>query len=249
MGAIVHMPQALLFDVDGTLADTEGDGHRPAFNATFAAHGLPWHWDRERYRHLLAEVPGGRERIVYELRRNPPTTPLPEPLETFAETLHQEKNQRYAEIVRSGAIRPRMGILRLIAEAHAAGTALAIVTTSARRNVTALLEHAFPPALQGVFTVMVCGEDVAAKKPDPEAYRLALEQLGLPAAACLAVEDSVNGLRSARAAGLATLVTRNEWSAGDDFSGALAVVDHLDERGDGHPVTLEWLAAALAATS
>lgn len=239
------MPQALLFDVDGTLADTEGDGHLPAFNQTFAAHNLDWRWSRSEYRHLLATVPGGRERILAELHSNPPAEHGGTSLEEYARQLHEEKGKRYAVILRSGAIQPRPGVTRLIEQAYAAGSALAITTTSARESVEALFEHVLPPHLRAYFSFLICGEDVTAKKPDPQVYQMALARLGLSPEHCIALEDSAYGLAAAHAAGLPTLITTTDWTKGDDFSTAWRVIEHLDDRGDGEPVTLEWLQGAV----
>lgn len=133
---------------------------------------------------------------------------------------------------------------RLIEEAYSSGTTLAIVTTSARESVEALFEYVLPAKQRHYFSLLICGEDVSAKKPDPEAYQLAVERLCLPPDNCLALEDSVNGLAAANKAGIPTLITYNEWTKDDDFSDAWRVVESLDNRGDGEPVTLAWLTDA-----
>ncbi|BAU57464.1 hypothetical protein HH1059_07740 [Halorhodospira halochloris] len=242
--SILHNPQALLFDVDGTLADTEGQGHLPAFNKTFAAHNLPWRWSKDEYRRLLTAVPGGRERILEQLKRTPPPEHCNQTLAEYAQQLHREKGHHYTDILRSGAIKPRPGVTRLIEEAYSSGTTLAIVTTSARESVEALFEYVLPAKQRHYFSLLICGEDVSAKKPDPEAYQLAVERLCLPPDNCLALEDSVNGLAAANKAGIPTLITYNEWTKDDDFSDAWRVVESLDNRGDGEPVTLAWLTDA-----
>jgi HAD superfamily hydrolase (TIGR01509 family) len=177
--------RALLWDVDGTLAETERDGHRIAFNRAFAEHGLAWVWDPSTYLDLLA-VSGGRERLRWFLcqrqRQDPP--------ETLLEALQQSKQRHYRQLVEQGELVLRPGVRRLITAAAAAGLVQAIVTTSGRSAVEALLASQLPD-LEGMLAVRVCGEDVAAKKPDPEAYRLALRRLGLPAAQAVAIEDSV----------------------------------------------------------
>ncbi len=233
--------RALIFDVDGTLAETE-EGHREAFNAVFADYGLPWVWDRELYRELL-RVTGGKERILHYARTRDP--------ERLAETaarmaaVHEAKNARYAQWVRAsgGALRP--GVRRLIEEARASGLRLAIATTTSRANVEALLGAAFGGNV--VFDVMVCGEDVHRKKPDPEVYAVALRRLELPAEACLAFEDSRNGLLAARAAGLRTVLTPSAYSAGEDVSEAWVVARDLDHSADGASLTIEGIAALWAA--
>ncbi len=232
---------ALLFDVDGTLAETE-EGHRAAFNAVFAAGGLPWNWTQAHYRDLL-RVTGGKERMLSHARLHDP--------ERFAEVearvgeLHQAKNARYAQWVAAngGALRP--GVRRLIGEAKAAWLRLAIVTTTSRANIDALLAAAFGGA--NPFDVMICGEDVSRKKPDPEAYVVALERLGLAPEAGVALEDTRNGVLAARAAGLDVIVTPSLYSEGEDFSGASLVAPDLDRGPDGTLVTVATLRAILAA--
>lgn len=214
--------RALIFDVDGTLAETE-EIHRLAFNRAFAEDGLPWHWDVERYRDLLA-VTGGRERIRHFVA----TTPgVADPGEDRIARLHRRKNLLYGETVRAGACPLRPGVAALVRAARAAGLRLAIATTTSRSNVEALLAAAFSDEPPDLFDPIVCGEDVAAKKPHPEAYLQALARLDLPPAACLAFEDSKNGLAAARAAGLATIVTPGLYTAGERFDGAATVLADL----------------------
>lgn len=248
-----HPLQALLWDVDGTLAETELDGHRCAFNCAFAEEGLPWRWDQATYRQLLA-VSGGRERLhafLSEREGRPPETER-------IERLQSRKQAHYNRLIGSGAVALREGVERLIAAAAAAGLRQAIVTTSSRAAVEALLAAA-PAALGEAFSFWICGEDVARKKPDPQAYRLAQQRLGLAAASILVIEDSRNGLQAAHAAGLPCLVTLSRSSgaevgaeAGGDMAAALAVLDGLGSaqrplrvlRGPACPaglVTLAWL--------
>lgn len=210
------MVEALIFDVDGTLAETE-EAHRAAFNAVFAAEGLGWVWSVERYRELL-RVTGGKERIARFLAEEGLTL-RPERIAA----LHGRKNGAYSDIVRGGGAPLRPGIGDLIAGAHAAGLRLAICTTTSRVNIETLLDVSFGPQGRAMFPVMVVGEDVAAKKPDPEAYWLALERLGLPASACLAFEDSRNGVRAAVAAGLKAIVSPSLYTLQESFEGATEV--------------------------
>lgn len=219
--------QALIFDVDGTLAETERDGHRPAFNMAFAEHGLPWHWDEPLYGELLA-VTGGKERIRhYAAQRDAATAARPD-FDDLVRRLHATKTVRYVRLVERGGIPLRSGIARLIGDARAAGLRLAIATTTSPENVDVLLRTTLGEAAPGWFDVIGAGDAVPAKKPAPDIYRWVLERLGLPAAACLAVEDSENGLRSASTAGLRCLVTAGEYTRGQDFTGACRVVDDLD---------------------
>lgn len=240
---------ALLWDVDGTLAETEFEGHRVAFNRSFEAAGLPWRWDRPTYGRLLA-VGGGHERITAFLRQVEGRTPE----RGRVEELQRRKQAFYAELVQQGHLALRPGVARLVADAAAAGLRQGIVTTSGRSAVQALLEGA-PPALGRAFDFWVCGDDVARKKPDPEAYRLALGQLGGEVAGVMVLEDSPVGLAAATGAGLSCLVclsaaTREEPAT--RFSDARAVVEGLEEPGAtvvvrrGPPcpegqVTLSWL--------
>jgi len=214
--------RALIFDVDGTLAETE-EIHRRAFNETFAAFGLGWTWSAALYAELL-QVTGGKERIRHYER----LAPGPELSDSTVAELHRSKTARYAELVASGACALRSGVAETIAAAAARGQRLAIATTTARANVEALLAATLGHASLALFEVIVAGDEVARKKPAPDVYLAVLAQLGLPPAACLAIEDSRNGLLAARGAGIPVLITRSSYFQSDDFSGALAVVDRLD---------------------
>ncbi len=202
----MHELRALLWDVDGTLAETERDGHLCAFNQAFADLGLPWRWDEARYAALL-RVTGGRERLLHDMADRADAPADPARREALARELHALKNRRYAERVDAGRVTPRPGVLRLIGEAGAAGALQAIVTTTSRSNVDALLGRMLGRDWRDTFAACVCGEDVAQKKPHPQAHRLALAQLGLHADEALALEDSEVGLQAADAAGLAVLLT------------------------------------------
>jgi HAD superfamily hydrolase (TIGR01509 family) len=209
---------ALIFDVDGTLAETE-ELHRAAFNETFAAAGLAWHWDQALYGELLA-VTGGKERIAH-------FAPGLSPERVAA--LHRDKTARYTARIAAGGLALRPGVRRLLLEARAAGLKLAIATTTSRPNVEALLAACAPmPA----FDVIAAGDEVAAKKPAPDIYALALERLGLPAAACIALEDTANGLRSARGAGLGCVMTVSAYGGSGPFEDAACVVSHLGDLGE-----------------
>lgn len=222
--------KALIFDVDGTLADTEANGHRVAFNKVFAEAGLNWHWSVELYGELLA-VTGGKERILHYIRNFRPDFAAPGDLAEFIAGLHRAKNDYYADMVAAGEIPLRPGVRRLLLEAQQAGLRLAIATTTSLENVEALLEHSLDADAASWFEVIAAGDMVAAKKPAPDIYHYALEALNLTPAECLAVEDSANGLRSALAAGLKTLVTVSDYTRGQRFAGAALVVDQLGEPG------------------
>lgn len=220
--------RAVLFDVDGTLAETEHDGHRVAFNQAFAEAGLDWHWDEALYGELLA-VTGGRERIAhYAQRRHPDWLAAADAPARIAD-LHQHKNAHYAAIVERGSIPLRPGVAQLFDAIERRGWQLGLVTTTSRANLQVLLTSTLGAAALDRFAVIVCGEDVARKKPDSEAYVLALARLGLAPDACIAVEDSRNGLLAARAAGLHTAIVRSLYTRDEDFTGAAALHDGYAE--------------------
>lgn len=219
-------PGALLWDVDGTLAETERDGHRLAFNRALADAGLNWQWSVEEYRQLL-RIAGGRERLSHDLEQREGVRPDPERVER----LQASKQRHYAALLAQGGISLRPGVRRLITAAQQAGWCQAIVTTSGRQAVEALVRSQLAD-LRSAFALWVCGDDVKHKKPDPEAYQRAITALKLPAQRMVAIEDSLPGLGAARAAGLTTLVTLSTFSASDPlehFSAAAALWDGLGE--------------------
>ncbi len=221
---------ALLFDVDGTLADTERDGHRPAFNQAFKDAGLDWHWDVALYGKLLA-VTGGKERMKHYIDQFRPDYSKPDNFDELVADLHKAKTRHYSTLAAQGGIPMRPGVKRLLAEARAAGLRLAIATTTTPENVTVLLEHSLGSGTQDWFEVIAAGDIVPAKKPAPDIYHYALEKMGLDAADCLAFEDSENGLRASLGAGLKTLVTINDYTLDHDFSGAAVVLSDLGDPG------------------
>lgn len=223
------MLQALLWDVDGTLAETERDGHRVAFNTAFAALGLGWHWGVARYGQLL-RVTGGYERLLAAMADETDAPVLAGEREALARALHRRKNSAYAALVAEGAIPLRPGVGELLQEAAAAGLRQAIVTTTSRANVEALLGRHLGPGWRARFAAVVCGEDVRAKKPDPEAYRLALATLRLPALATLAIEDSWAGATAARSADVPVLVARSAYFGADPIEAAVAIGPGLHQR-------------------
>lgn len=217
--------QGLIFDVDGTLANTERDGHRVAFNRAFAEAGLDWNWSVEFYGKLLV-VSGGKERIKYFLQRYLPDFDPPQQLADFVAYLHKLKTKHYLELLRSGTIQLRPGTERLIAEARKAKIALAIATTTSFPNVVALLEKYLD---LDWFEVIAAGDIVPAKKPAPDIYHYVVEKMKLPPESFLVLEDSDNGLESATVAGLKTIVTVNNYTEHQDFSQAALVVSDLGE--------------------
>lgn len=220
--------EALLFDVDGTLADTERDGHRVAFNQAFAEAGLDWEWSVDLYGELLS-VTGGKERIRHYLANYRPDVALPEDADGFIRGLHQAKTRFYTEGLAGGTIPLRHGVRRLLDEARAQGLRLGIATTTTPENVTALLESTLGVDGPSWFEVIAAGDVVPAKKPAPDIYFYVMEKMGLSADRCLAFEDSGNGIRSSLGADLPTLVTINGYTRDHDFSGAVLVLDQLGE--------------------
>ena len=239
------MTQALglFWDVDGTMAETEGDGHRRAFNAAFAERDLPWHWSMDGY-HRLLQISGGEERLRHWLATAPPGAPGDQAGQwAMAADLQERKQVHYGRIVAAGALAPRPGVVRLIQAAAAAGWQQWIVTTSRRRAVEALLCTQPFQTLAPAFSGWVCGDDVARKKPDPQAYAMALRQSGLVPHQVVALEDSPQGLEAACRAGLRCLVTPSRVTGNQRFAGAAAVLDHLGD-GPQQPATV-WAGPAL----
>ena len=220
------MLDAVLFDLDGTLADTEL-AHLAAFNQAFAQEGIGWQWDVPLYTQLL-EVSGGKERMLHYWRQvRPDVTDLGNGVQATVARLHELKTAAYEHAVRDGAVQLRPGVLKLIEAAHAEGLRLAIATTTSAVNIVALLRRAIAPDWQRFFTVVEDASTAPRKKPDPMVYQQTLARLAVPAAACLAFEDSANGLMAARTAKLATIVTPNDFTAHHDFTGALRVLPDL----------------------
>jgi HAD superfamily hydrolase (TIGR01509 family) len=222
--------KALIFDVDGTLSNTERDGHRVAFNRAFRDLGLDWDWDVGLYGRLLA-VAGGKERMRFFIQHHHPALPPGTDPQRLIEALHRRKTAHYLALLGCGRIPLRPGVARLLGEARGGGLALAIATTTSEANVTGLLAATLGDDAPGWFRVIAAGEVVAHKKPAPDIYEYALRGLGLDPAECLALEDSHNGLLAAQGAGIGVLVTVNDYTRDQDFPGALLVVDSLGEPG------------------
>lgn len=219
--------KAIIFDVDGTLADTE-DAHRIAFNKAFAENHLDWNWDVALYDQLL-KVTGGKERIKYFVESFLPAFKKPADYDGFVKHLHSVKTRHYTAMLAEGHIPLRPGIRQLINEAHASGILLAISTTTSPENVAGLLEVGLGKNWQSYFSSIGCGDIVPHKKPAPDIYHWVLNDLGLPPGDCIALEDSNNGLRSSLAAGIKTYITINHYTRHQDFNGAAAIFDDLSD--------------------
>jgi len=221
------MLKALIFDVDGTLADTES-AHRAAFNQAFAEEGLDWVWDEALYTDLL-NISGGKERILHYWKSTRPgmVELAGDGLRDTIARLHEHKTAAYEGMVNDGQVILRPGVLELIHAAHQAGLLLAIATTTSPVNIAALLRKSIGPDWRTYFLVVEDASTAPVKKPHPQVYLQTLQRMGLDAGQCLAIEDSANGLQAARAAGLATIITPNRFTQHHDFGGALRVLPDL----------------------
>ncbi len=220
--------RAVLFDVDGTLADTERDGHRLAFNAAFEEFSLDWEWDVELYGELLA-ITGGKERILHYMEKYVPAELNKSGLDSWIASLHKAKTRHFVALLESGKISLRPGVGRLIQHLRDSKIKIAIATTTTPENVTALLKSTLGEDSPGWFDVIGAGDIVPGKKPEPDIYLWVLERLGLPAHQCIAIEDSENGIKASLAAGLDTIVTVNDYTRLQDFSGARLLLSDLGE--------------------
>lgn len=221
------MLSALIFDVDGTLADTEA-AHRDAFNAAFVDARLDWVWDEALYVSLL-DVAGGKERMLHFWKKVDPEQAASHMAGATIDAVHGIKTRHYEAMVSGGRLALRPGILRLICEAHAARMPMAIASTTTSANIDALLRMPLGSTWRSLFSAVCDASTTAAKKPAPDVYLDALRALALPADACLAFEDSEIGLCAARAAGIPTIVTPTAYTAGQRFDDALLVLPHLGD--------------------
>ncbi|TDE94309.1 HAD family hydrolase [Occultella glacieicola] len=224
----------MIFDCDGVLADTERDGHRVAFNATFEHVGVDLHWSEADYATKL-QIAGGKERMASVLtpefvaENHLPTDPGAQ-AEMIADW-HRYKTARYTQMVADGALPPRPGITRIITAAQDAGWQLAVASTSAEPSVRAILTQAVGPRRAEAFDAVLAGDVVPAKKPAPDIYQLALERLGADRSRTLVIEDSRNGLLAATAAGLRCVLTVNGYTRDEPNDEAVLVVTSLGDPG------------------
>lgn len=219
--------QALIFDVDGTLANTERDGHLVAFNLAFKELGLDWVWSNELY-HKLLDVTGGQLRIKHYVNNYLPEFKTDD-LDAFALSLHQLKTKIYVRIVDEGAMPLRPGVTRLFQEAREVGLRMAIATTTTPANVVALISNTLGEEALGWFEVIGAGDVVPNLKPAGDIYSYVLDQMNLDASECIAFEDSRNGIVSATHANLKTIITVNEYTDTHDFTGAVVILNNLGE--------------------
>ncbi|MGA8049817.1 MAG: HAD-IA family hydrolase [Burkholderiales bacterium] len=234
--------QALIFDVDGTIADTE-EVHRQAFNAAFLAMDLWWNWGAGEYMELL-KVSGGPERIAHYVAHLAVPEAERKRLAGLVPSIHREKTRLYHELISGGRAPLRGGVLRLMNEARAAGLRLALAATSTTANVEALVSATLGPKALGWFSAVASADDVAHKKPAPDLYQRILGTLRLPAGGCVAIEDSENGVRAAKSAGLYTIATPSRWTTTQDFSEADLVLYSLgDPDAPLDPVTAKAIGA------
>lgn len=220
--------QAVLFDVDGTLADTEQDGHRLAFNAAFKEFGLDWDWNIDLYGDLL-QITGGKERIRHYIERFVPALLSKSDLKDWIASIHKTKTKYFESLMETGRIPLRPGVARLIRELRHENIRLAIATTTTMENVTALLKSTLGEESIGWFDVIGAGDIVPLKKPAPDIYLWVMKQMSLSADQCIAVEDSENGLKSALAANLPALITVSGYTRTQNFDGAITVLSDLGE--------------------
>ena len=230
--------EALIFDCDGVLVDTERDGHRVAFNRAFAALGFSFEWSVEEYGELL-KIAGGKERMrSYFDRVGWPVDPVDQ--DALIKRLHALKTDFFIQLIETGELPVRSGINRIVDEAHAAGTKLVVCSTSNERAVSGVAQRLLGPERHAKFSAIFAGDIVSRKKPDPAIYRLSIDRLKLNPGRCLVIEDSHNGLLAAVGAGIACAITTSAYTVTEDFSEAVAIYPELGDP-PGHHVGLSDL--------
>ncbi len=223
--------KALIFDVDGTLADTELNGHRVAYNRAFEQLGINWHWTEDIYRELLS-VSGGKERMKYFVDNYQPEIPADSDLEELIAGIYYTKTKIFKEMLLTGLIPMRSGVVRLFNEAREAGIRLAIATTTSPSNIEYILSSNLGEDSLDWFDIIAAGDIVENKKPSPEIYQLVLDEMGWQADECVAFEDSENGCLSARAAALPVIITVTAYTQDEPFIGADLVLDKFGDEND-----------------
>jgi HAD superfamily hydrolase (TIGR01509 family) len=222
--------QALLFDCDGVLAETERDGHRVAYNRAMKEMGIDTEWTVEEYAELVL-VSGGKERLKFYFNKYLDKFPPDRFDSKLIERIYLKKTAIFKTMVHEGTLPPRPGIARIIREAHEADTLLFVCSTSHRESVEALVQHNYGAECLSWFTELFCGDIVAHKKPAPDIYTLAGNKYRLEGNRCFIIEDSRNGLLAARGAGMRCLITQSYYTTGEDFTEADMVVNCLGDPG------------------
>lgn len=225
--------EALIFDCDGVIVDTERDGHRVAFNKAFALKGVDAAWGIDQYRELV-HVAGGKERMRHFFNQTGWPEGYPDK-DLLIKELHKIKTEEFMDLIQSGALPLRPGVARLIDEAIEQDIALAVCSTSNERAVNTIIDVLLGQERKNAFSAILAGDVVSRKKPDPEIYLLCQQRLQVDPAQCVVVEDNRNGLMAAKAAGMICVVTTNPYTASEDFTGADLVVDQL---GDGEAINV-----------
>lgn len=238
--------QALIFDCDGVLVDTERDGHRVAFNQAFARSGFDFSWDVDLYGELL-RVAGGKERMRSYFESQGWPEAAGDDRDAFLAEMHKTKTAIFADLIASGQLPLRSGVLRLVDEAIAANVRLGVCTTSNPKSIDAVLDL-MGPERKSRFEFVLAGDIVSRKKPDPEIYDMAKAKLDLPTSECIVIEDSRNGLLAAVGAGLPCFVTTSTYTVEEDFSEAVGIAPELGDP-PGDTVNLEQLSSLAAGSA
>jgi HAD superfamily hydrolase (TIGR01509 family) len=218
--------KAVFFDQDGVIIDTERDGHRVAFNITFKELGFTDEWSVEYY-HELLQVAGGKERMKHHAQTKGFSKPIPEgELDELVKDMHKRKTAHFVELIESGELPLRPGVHRMMKEAMEAGLKVAVCTTSNEKAAKAVTEKVLSDIK---FDIVLAGDVVSKKKPDPEIYNLALSKLSLQPDEVIVFEDSRNGVLAASAAGLNIVVTTNGYTEKEDVSDGDIIVTCLGD--------------------
>ena len=218
---------AVLFDVDGTIAETE-EFHRKSFNEAFKEFNLDWFWDEAIYSELI-NVGGGKERIMHHIKRAWPEMLNYKNLSKYVDSIHKTKNEIYEDYLLESNLKTRPGVIRLINELKKKSIKIALVSSTSEINLINLFEKGLKIDYKKIFDVVAHGDSTRSKKPSPEIYEWTLEKLRLPPQGCIAIEDSPRGLEASRAANISTVVTPSLLTNREDFKGAALIISHLGE--------------------